>query len=301
MFDPRPFVLALVVGLSGCAPTRTESKVPEAVENRAAMRGGHASVNGISMYYEVHGNAAGTPLVLLHGGGSTIDSTYGRVLPLFARHRTVIALEEQAHGRTTDRDAPVRFETSAEDVAALLGALKVPQADVMGFSNGASVALRLAIRHPRLVRKLVFASSFTKKSGAMPGFWDFMGKATYGDMPQPLKDAFLRVNPDPQKLRVMHDKDLERMQHFVETTDDEVRSVTVPVLVVSGDRDVCTVEHATELSRLFPKARLLILPGGHGDYLGEESSGPPRPGYPELTVGLVVDFLGAVGNSGNSG
>jgi pimeloyl-ACP methyl ester carboxylesterase len=218
------------------------------------VRRGYSPINGIRLYYEVHGNAAGVPLVL----------------PLFARHRTVIALEEQAHGRTTDRDAPVRFDTSAEDVAALLGVLKVRQADVMGFSNGASVALRLAIRHPTLVRRLVFASSITKKSGAPPQFWDFMAKATFADMPQALKDAFLAVNPDPKKLRVMHDKDLDRMRNFLYTP-----------------------EHAAELTRLLPKARLLVLPGGHGDYLGEVSSGPLEPGYPALTVGLVEEFLNA--------
>ena len=78
---------------------------------------------------------------------------------------------------------------------------------------------------------------------------------------------------------------------LVETTDDEVRSVTAPTLVLLGDHDVCTVEHAAELTRLFPKARLMVLPGGHGDYLGEASSGPQRPAYPALTVGLVEQFL----------
>jgi pimeloyl-ACP methyl ester carboxylesterase len=299
----RSVIVSLTVGLAACASQRAEGTVPQAAHGQAPRRGGdevaapakrgHAPVNGLSMYYEVHGNAPGVPLVLLHGGGSTIDSTYGRVLPLFARHRTVIALEEQAHGRTTDRDGPVRFDTSAEDVATLLGVLEVPQADVMGFSNGASVALRLAIRHPTLVRRLVFASSLTKKSGARAGFWDFMAKATYADMPQSLKDAFLAVNPDPQKLRVMHDKDLDRMRNFVDTTDDEVRSVKAPTLVLLGDHDVLTLEHAAELTRLFPKARLLILPGGHGDYLGEVSSGPLVPGSPDVTVGLVAQFLNA--------
>lgn len=112
---------------------------------------GHAPVNGIRMYYEVRGRTGGVPLVLLHGGGSTIDVTFGRVLPIFARGRTVIALEEQGHGRTPDRDAPFTFEASADDVAALLGYLDVEKADILGFSNGASVALQVAIRHPRLV------------------------------------------------------------------------------------------------------------------------------------------------------
>jgi pimeloyl-ACP methyl ester carboxylesterase len=258
-----------------------------------AVTHGHAPVNGISMYYEVHGTSGGPrpPLALLHGGGSSIEVTYGRLLPLVARHRQVIALDEQAHGRTTDRDRPLRFHTSADDVAALLAHLHVGPVDLMGFSNGASVAMQVAIRHPSLVRRLIFASSMTKKSGAHPRFWDFMAKGTFADMPQPLKDAFLRVNPDPQKLRTMHDKDLERMQHFVETPDADVRSVEAPTLVVCGDRDVNTTEHAVELTRLLPRARLLILPGGHGDYLGEVTAPTRDDRHAALTASLLEDFL----------
>ena len=259
--------------------------------NSVPVKNGHLAVNGISMYYEVHGAGDGTPLVLLHGGGSTIESTYGEVLPLFARHRRVIALEEQAHGRTTDRDRPERFDTSADDVAALLGQLDIDKADVMGFSNGASVAMQVAIRHPALVRKLVFASSMTKKSGAHPEFWEFIGKATFADMPQPLKDAFLKVNPDPQKLRNMHDKDAERMRNFVETSDEDVKSVKAPTLILLGDHDVPTPEHALELTHLMPQARLMILPSGHGDYLGEMLMAKKHSRYPEVTAWLIEDFL----------
>jgi pimeloyl-ACP methyl ester carboxylesterase len=248
-------------------------------------------VNGINVYYEIHGDAPGTPLVLLHGGGSSIDVTYGRILPYLARERTVIGIDEQGHGKTSDRNAPVRFDTSADDVAGLLSALRVEQADILGFSNGAEVALRVAVRHPKLVRKLIFASSITKKSGAAPQFWEFMAKATFADMPQPLKDAFLRANPDPQKLRTMHDKDLERMQNFVETSDDEVRGVKAPTLVLQGDHDVPTLEHGQELTRLFPDARLMVLPGGHGDYLGELLAPKPDARYVELSAGLIDEFL----------
>lgn len=257
----------------------------------AATRQGHLPVNGITMYYEIHGGGSGVPLVLLHGGGSTIEVTYGRVLPLFARHRTVIAVEEQGHGRTSDRDAPVRFHTSADDVAALLAQLRVGTADVMGFSNGASVALQVALRHPALVRKLVFASSMTKRSGAAPQFWEFIASATFDDMPRPLKDAFLKVNPDPHKLRTMHDKDLERMQHFIDTSDDDVRKLHAPTLILQGDRDVPTLEHAVELTHLLPRARLAIVPGGHGDYLGELITASQPSRYPEWTAGMIEAFL----------
>jgi pimeloyl-ACP methyl ester carboxylesterase len=280
-------ILACIV-ISGCHRIEKESLIM--TTSQAMNKNGYLPVNGIQMYYEVHGDG-GTPLVVLHGGGSTIDVTYGRVLPVLARHRTVIAIEEQGHGRTTDRDAPVRFDTSADDVAALLRKLDVRAADVMGFSNGASVAMQVAIRHPALVRKLIFASSMTKKSGAQPQFWELFENATFADMPQPLKDAFLKVNPDPRKLRIMHEKDLERMRNFPDISDDDVRAVKVPTLVLLGDRDIPTLEHAAELVRMLPDGHLIVLPGGHGDYLGELFVARQQSRYPELTSGLIEQFL----------
>jgi pimeloyl-ACP methyl ester carboxylesterase len=252
---------------------------------------GHAPVNGINMYYEVHGRKDGVPLVLLHGGGSTIEVTFSRVLPVFAGGRRVIAVEEQAHGRTTDRDAPVAFESSADDVAALLRYLQVDRADIFGFSNGANVALQVAIRHPQLVRRMVFASSITKRAGAQPQLWEFMKQADFSNMPQPLKDAFLRVNPNVQQLKTMHDKDAARMLSFKDIPDDSVRSVLAPTLIVLGDQDIVRAEHAVELTRLISGARLLILPGGHGDYLGEAVMTQTHTRYPELAARLIGEFL----------
>ena len=252
---------------------------------------GHAPVNGIDMYYEVHGTREGVPMVLLHGGGSTIDVTFSKVLPIFAQHRQVIAIEEQGHGRTSDRDQPVRFDTSADDVAALLEHLRIEQADIFGFSNGASVALQVAIRHPSRVRKLVFASSMTKKAGANPQLWEFMSQADISNMPQPLKDAFLKVNPDPQKLKAMHDKDRERMLNFQDISDEEVKSVRAPTLILLGDQDIVRPEHALELTRMLPNARLLIVPGGHGDYIGEAVMTQRESRQPALTAGMIEEFL----------
>ena len=141
--------ILLWIAIAGCAGQPLTRKDQDMTTPSSAPRkSGHAPVNGIRMYFEMHGEETGTPLVLLHGGGSTIDVTYGRILPLFARHRRVIALEEQNHGRTDFRDVPERFTTSADDVAALLAHLRIDKADLMGFSNGASVALQVAIRHP---------------------------------------------------------------------------------------------------------------------------------------------------------
>ena len=252
---------------------------------------GHAPVNGIRIYYEIHGRRDGVPLVLLHGGGSTIEVTFARVLPVFAAGRRVIALEEQGHGRTSHREGPVSFESSADDVAGLLRHLRVDRADLFGFSNGASTALQVAIRHPSLVRKLVFASSITRRDGAQPQLWEFIAKADFSNMPQPLKDAFLRVNPDPRQLEAMHDKDAARMRGFQDVPDGLVASVRAPTLIVLGDQDIVKPEHALELVRLIPGARLLVLPGGHGDYLGEAVMTQAETRYPELTARLIEAFL----------
>jgi pimeloyl-ACP methyl ester carboxylesterase len=285
-------VLAMLLANSGCAASgamRPGENV--SIPQSKSLESGHAPVNGINMYYEVHGRKDGVPLVLLHGGGSTIEVTFSRVLPVFAGSRRVIAVEEQAHGRTTDRNAPVAFESSADDVAALLRYLQVDRADIFGFSNGANVALQVAIRHPQLVRRMVFASSITKRAGAQPQLWEFMKQADFSNMPQPLKDAFLRVNPNVQQLKTMHDKDAARMQSFKDIPDDSVRSVRAPTLIVLGDQDIVRPEHAVELTRLISGARLLILPGGHGDYLGEAVMTQKHTRYPELAARLIGEFL----------
>jgi pimeloyl-ACP methyl ester carboxylesterase len=256
----------------------------------ARLPSGHVTVNGIALYYEQYGPAVGTPLVLLPGGGSTIQATFGRLLPLISRHRRVIAFEEQGHGRSGAHPGPERFEQSADDVAAALEQLGIASADVMGFSNGASNALLVAIRHPERVRKLVFASSFTKRAGAQSGFWPMMANADFDGMPAALKVEFLRVNSDTAALRRMHDRDLERMHAFTDLPDEQVRSVKASTLILCGDHDVVTPEHALELSRLIVGARLLILPGTHGDYLGEITA-PARPWAIEATARLVEEFL----------
>jgi pimeloyl-ACP methyl ester carboxylesterase len=268
----------------------TYSSGPQ-TDTATGIEASRAPVNGIDIYYELHGRRDGIPLVLLHGGGSTIDSNFGRLIPFLALTRRVIALEEQGHGRTSDRDQPFTFEQSADDVAGLLRHLEVSQADLLGFSNGASVALQVAIRHPEIMRKLVFASSFTTRDGAQPQLWDVIRQADIANMPQALKDAFLAVNPDARRLKTMHDKDAARMAGFADVPESAVRGVRAPTLIITGDRDVARLEHALELSRTFPDARLLVLPSGHGDYLAEAWTAPVDTDYAEITARLLERFL----------
>jgi pimeloyl-ACP methyl ester carboxylesterase len=133
----------------------------------------------------------------------------------------------------------------------------------------------------------------TRRDGAQPELWEFMKQADFSNMPQPLKDAFLRVNPSSQQLRTMHDKDAARMRNFRDVPNEVVQSVRSPTLIVVGDRDIVRLEHAVELTRLISGARLLILPGGHGDYLGEAVMTQEDTHYPELTARLIEEFLDA--------
>jgi pimeloyl-ACP methyl ester carboxylesterase len=126
----------------------------------------------------------------------------------------VVAIELQAHGHTPDIDRPLSFEQDADDVAALLKELRIEKADLMGFSNGGTTCLQIAIRYPDLVNKLVLASTTFKRDGMQPGFWEGMKYAILKNMPQQLRDAYLKANPDPKGLQAMFDRDVARMLAF---------------------------------------------------------------------------------------
>lgn len=251
---------------------------------------GYIATNGINMYYESHGEG-GRPLILIHGGGSTIYTTFGKLLPELAKHRRVIGVELQAHGHTEDRELPTSFEQDADDVAALIIALDLGKADVLGFSNGGNTALQLAIRHPNLVNKLVAASAFYKRSGMYSWFWDFMKNAKLDFMPKPLQDAFLAINPSKNALQAMHDRDAVRMQTFTDWPDDLLKAIEAPTLLLFGDADVMTPEHGVAMFRLISKAKLSILPGKHGDYIGEILETDSNSKIPMVTAMLIEDFL----------
>lgn len=251
--------------------------------------GHYAPVNGLRMYYEIHGS--GRPLVLLHGGGSTIVSTFGRILPQLAKTHQVIAVELQAHGHTPDIDRPLSFEQDADDVAALLRQLGIEKADVMGFSNGGTTSLQIAIRHPELVNKLVLLAAAYKRDGMQPGFFEGFEHASLDGMPQPLKEAYLKANPDPKGLQKMFDRDVARMKAFNDISDADIRAIQAPALVINGDADVVRAEHALALSRALPHARLAILPCGHGEYIAEICAADKNSRIPALVTGMIEEFL----------
>ena len=279
----------LAVLVTGCKPTRPKQMKETNKATEVPCMAGYAPVNGLKMYYEVCGS--GYPLVLIHGGGSTIQTAFGRILPLLAKNRMVIAVEMQAHGHTADIDRPLSFEQDADDIAGLLKHLNIAKADVFGFSNGASTTLQFALRHPEHCNKIIVASTFYKKSGAPDWFWAMMSKPTFEGMPQVYKDAFLKINPDTNALHRMYERDVTRMMHFPEMTDEQIKSIKADALILVGDKDVVKPEHAVEMHNYLANSRLAILPGGHGDYIGEITT-PQDSVLLQYTVSLVNAFLG---------
>jgi pimeloyl-ACP methyl ester carboxylesterase len=248
-----------------------------------------AEVNDLKMYYEIHGN--GRPMVLLHGGGSTIESTFGRIITELAKTHQLIAVELQAHGHTQDIARPLSFEQDADDVAELLRQLDIKKADFMGFSNGGTTCLQIAIRHPALVNKLVLASATFKREGMQPGFVDGFEHATLDMMPAPLREAYLKANPDPKGLQAMFDRDVAKMAAFKDINDADIKNIQAPALVINGDSEVVLAAHALALSQTLPHARLAILPSGHGDYIGEICTTDTRSKLPALVTTMIEEFL----------
>lgn len=251
---------------------------------------GYAPVNGLEMYYEIHGE--GTPLVLVHGGGSTIQTSFGTILPMLAKQHTIIAVELQAHGHTKDRDKPESFEQDADDVAALLHYLNIPEAHFLGFSNGGNTVMQIALRHPEIVNKLVIISACYKREGMIQGFFEGMQHATIDNMPGLLKNYYLQINNnDMNGLLAMFNRDRERMLHFKDWSDEDLRAITAPAFVIAGDHDVVTNEHTVKMSQLIPNAELMILPGTHGSFIGEICSVAEGSRMPEMTVAVIEEFL----------
>jgi pimeloyl-ACP methyl ester carboxylesterase len=241
------------------------------------------------MYYEIYGQ--GNPLILIHGGGSTIQTTFGRVIPMLAKHRRLIAVELQAHGRTSDREKDVTFEQDADDVATLLKNLNIDKADFFGFSNGGTTTIQIAIRHPEIVDKIILGSALCKRNGVPPQFWDFMKQARLANMPEQLKEAYIQVAPNPDGLQIMHDKDAKRMVNFRDIPDEQIKSIKAPALIIIGDQDIIKPEHAIEMHRQIANSELAIIPGVHGEYIGEITTLKFDSTEADFVIPMIESFL----------
>jgi pimeloyl-ACP methyl ester carboxylesterase len=253
-------------------------------------KAGHEQVNGINMYYEIYGEGE-IPLMLIHGGGSTIQSSFGKLIPFLAKSGQVIAVELQAHGRTSDRNQPESFEQDAKDVTTLLNQLKIEKANFLGFSNGGTTTLNIATHHPAVVNKIIVVSANYQRDGLIEGFYNGFGDATIDHMPEGLKTAFLEVNPDQNALQTMFEKDKQRMLDFMDLTDEDIIGIKCDTLLMVADRDVIRPEHVVKMSKLIANSQLAILPGVHGTMIGESIAPGVTNKTLEITAHLVETFL----------
>ncbi len=241
-------------------------------EQDTLVESGYISVNGLEMYYEIHGR--GQPLVLLHGNLSTIGTSFGKVLPELAMTRSVIAIEQQGHGHTADIARPFSIGQWAEDTIALLHHIGIEQADFFGYSSGGAVALEIALRSPALVRKLIWAAGTSYRRD---GLYPEMLTASEAMKPEdldgsPFQQAYARVAPRPQDWHRL----IAKIANLDQATDgwsrEAIVSIKAPALLIIGDSDIVRPEHVVEMFRLLgggvigdlvglPRSQLAILPG----------------------------------------
>lgn len=253
---------------------------------------GYAPVNGLRMYYETHGS--GDPLLLIHGAYGGIGMWW-EILPELAKSHQVFAVEWQGHGHTGDIDRPLRMEFLADDMAALLTHLGLSRVDVVGYSLGGCITLRLAMQHPDLVRKIVVISAHYRSDGYYPevlaGVQQVSVEAFSGT---PMEAAYLATAPEPHNWPVLIEKLKEFAAQEFAWPDGEVAAITAPALIVQGDSDVVKPTHAVSLFKLLgggvpaditgslPSAQLAILPGKTHVTVIEQ---------PQRLLGMIEDFL----------
>jgi pimeloyl-ACP methyl ester carboxylesterase len=234
------------------------------------MQAHQLSVNGLEMYYEVHGR--GRPLVLLHGALSTIETSFAAVLPRLAQTRHVIAVEQQAHGHTPDIDRPLTYRQMADDTAELLRRLDLDRADFFGYSMGAGIALEIAIRRPELVRGLAVASLAYDKEGFHSDIVESIESTDLEDLAGSIfQEAYAKVAPDPENWTTLIAKCNQLDREFQGWSAADIQSIAAPTLVIIGDSDMVRPEHAVHTFRLLgggvegdsaglPRSQLAVLP-----------------------------------------
>jgi pimeloyl-ACP methyl ester carboxylesterase len=259
---------------------------------------GYADVNGIKLYHEIYGQ--GEPLVLIHGGLTTIGEMQGWVQPL-AQTRQVIAVEMQGHGRTADTDRPMSFATMGDDIAALLSYLKITKADFVGHSFGGASAIRGAIRHPDKVRRLVVISSPYARSGWYPETQKGMSQVGAGmaeNMMQTPTGKLSKQWPEPQRFPHFLDK-MGKMMSEDYDWSAEIAKLPMPVLLVFADNDSVSQKHIAEffallgggvkepgwLNTQLSKSRLAVVPGySHYNFISS-------PEVPQIIGKFLADPL----------
>jgi pimeloyl-ACP methyl ester carboxylesterase len=246
--------------------------------------GKYAPVNGLNMYYEIHGT--GEPLVLIHGGFG-VSGMFEQLLPTFTMTRQVITVELQGHGHTADIDRPFSYEQLADDVAGLIKHLGFANADVLGYSLGGGVALQTAIRHPDVVRRLVVISAPYKRDGWYPEVLAGMGNINAEGMAgTPLYKAYISVAPKPEDWSHLANKTRQLLAQDYNWAEQVTQAVKAPVLIVIGDADSISPAHASEMFALLGGG---MADGGAGNR--QDSQLAVLPGTTHYNIILRTDLL----------
>jgi pimeloyl-ACP methyl ester carboxylesterase len=220
----------------------TASAAPQSVT-------GYAPVNGLKMYYEIHGK--GEPVVLLHGSFMTIPSNWTEMIAALSRIRRVIAVEMQGHGRTADIDRDFSYDNLSDDIAALLDYLQVGKADIVGYSMGAGVALNMAIRHPNNVRKVVSISGVFRYNGwvqeALDAYPQFRADDFKGS---PIEAEYKKLSPTPDAFPTFVKRAISMDLKPYDFGAEKLQATAAPILFIHGDADGVRLEHIAEMYRL---------------------------------------------------
>ena len=257
---------------------------------------GYAPVNGLQMYYEIHGNGEGVPLVLLHGSFMTITNNWQQWLPELAKTRKVIAVEMQGHGRTADIDRDITYENLADDIAAMLDHLKIKHANLLGYSMGGGVVMQFAIRHPEKARKVVSVSAVFRQDGWVKEALDIFPSLTADVFKDsPLETEYKKLSPTPNDFAKFVKHVIASDSRPFDFGVDNFKATKAPFLYIHGDADGVHLEHISEMFRLKggdisgdlgprSESRLAILPNTTHVTLMEKSS---------IIIPMINDFLDA--------
>jgi pimeloyl-ACP methyl ester carboxylesterase len=257
---------------------------------------GYAPVNGLKMYYEIHGTADGEPLVLLHGSFMTITNNWRPWLGELSKSRRVIAVEMQGHGRTADIDRDINYENLADDIAAMLDHLKIKKADLLGYSMGGGVAMQVAIRHPEKVRKVVSVSAVFRQEGWVKEALEIFPQLTADVFKgSPLEAEYKKLSPTPNEFPKFVKRVMAGDSKPFDFGADKLKATKAPFLFIHGDADGARLDHVAEMFRLKggdisgdlgPRSdsRLAILPNTTHVTLMQKSN---------IIIPMVNDFLDA--------
>jgi len=265
----------LILATALTVATATNSIDAQAANMTTSPKTGRVQANGIDYYYEIHGS--GEPLLLLHGGLGSLDMFRSSLLPALAKTRQVIAVDLQGHGRTNLGDRPINLIDIGNDLAVVLDKLGYKQVDVAGYSFGGGAALRLAVQHPNAVRRLAIISAPYAQSGFFPEMLPQQAAVSSAMAEQmketPMYKSYVAVAPNPNDFPRLLDRMGEFMRRPYDWSED-VKKLTIPVILVFGDSDMIRPEHIVQFYQLLggglkdagwqrenmPRARLAIIP-----------------------------------------